>query len=115
WFALLFRAIATRRFRTREFFLVILALVAAGIVFNWPVISAVFHFVFRLAANARLRLFLCWIAAALTAAAIDTARRDRSLYFWSGVLTTSAILLWLMLTRAFPSAAAKDTAIIAIL
>ena len=36
WFALLFRAIATRRFRTREFFLVILALVAAGIVFNWP-------------------------------------------------------------------------------
>jgi hypothetical protein len=115
WFALLFRAIAQRRFRTREFFLVILALFAAGIVFNWPVISAVFHFVFRLAANARLRLFLCWIGAALTAAAIDAARRERSIHFLSGVLTTAAILLWLMLTRSFPSAAAKDTAMIAIL
>jgi hypothetical protein len=115
WFALLYRAIATRRFRTREFFLVILALVAAGIVFNWPVISAVFHFVFSLAANARLRLFLCWIAAALTAAAIDTARRERSIHFLAGVLTTAAILLGLMLTRSFPSDAAKDTAMIAIL
>jgi hypothetical protein len=115
WFALLFRAIAQRRFRTREFFLVILALFAAGIVFNWPVISAVFHFVFRFAANARLRLFLCWIAAALTAAAIDTARRERSIHFLSGVLTTAAILLGLVLTRSFPSDAAKDTAIIAIL
>ncbi|HEV7427751.1 MAG TPA: YfhO family protein [Thermoanaerobaculia bacterium] len=115
WFALLFRAIAQRRFRTREFFLVILALVAAGIVFNWPVISAVFHFVFRLAANARLRLFLCWIGAALTAAAIDSARRERSIHFLLGVLTTAAILLCLMLTTAFPSAAAKDSAMIAIL
>ena len=115
WFALLFRAIATRRFRTREFFLVVFALVAIGIVFNWPVISAVFHFVFRLAANARLRLFLCWIAAALTAAAIDTARRERSIHFLAGVLTTAAILLGLMLTRTFPSDAAKDTAMIAIL
>lgn len=115
WFALLFRAIATRRFRTREFFLVILALVAVGIVFNWPVISAVFHFVFRLAANARLRLFLCWIAAALTTAAIDTARRERSIHFLAGILTTAAILLALMFTRSFPSDAAKDIAMIAIL
>jgi hypothetical protein len=115
WFALLFRAIAFRRFRTREFFLVILALFAAGIVFNWPVVSAVFHFVFRLAANARLRLFLCWIGAALTAAAIDTARRERSIHFLSGVLTTAAILLGLVLTRSFPSDAAKDTSILAIL
>jgi len=115
WFALLFRAIAQRRFRTREFFLVVLALIAAGIVFNWPVISAVFHFVFRLAANARLRLLLCWIGAALIAAAIDTARRERSLPFLLGILTTAAILLWLTLTVDFRSAAAKDTAIIAIL
>jgi hypothetical protein len=115
WFALLFRAIAQRRFRTREFFLVILALVATGIVFNWPVISAAFHFVFRFAANARLRLFLCWIGAALTAAAIDTARRERSIHFLAGILTTAAILLSLMLTRSFPSALAKDMTLIAIL
>jgi hypothetical protein len=115
WFALLYRAIAQRRFRTREFFLVVLALVAAGIVFNWPLISSLFHFVFRLAANARLRLLLCWTGAALTAAAIDTARRERSTPFLLGILTTAAILLWLILTFDFPSAFAKDTAMLAIL
>ena len=115
WFALLYRAIAQRRFRSREFLLVILALVAAGIVFNWPVISSIFHFMFRLAANARLRLLLCWIAAALTAAAIDAARRERSKAFLVGVLATAAILFYIMRTVPFPSLAAKDTAMIAIL
>jgi len=115
WFALLGRAIAQRRFRTHEFFLVLLALVAAGIVFNWPLISATFHFVFRLAANARLRLFLCWIGAAMTAAAIHVARRERSVAFLGSVLLTAAFLLWLTVTVDFPFAAAKDTAILAIL
>ena len=115
WFGLLFRAIGQRRFRSREFFLVILALVAAGIVFNWPVISSLFHFVFKLAANARLRLLLCWIAAAMTAAAIDSARRERSTPFLLGVLTAATMLLGLMLVVDFPTAAAKDTAVIAIL
>ena len=115
WFALLFRAIAQRRFRSREFFLVILGLIAAGIVFNWPVISSLFHFVFRLAANARLRLLLCWIGAAMIAAAIDTARRERSTPFLLGVLVTAAIVFRVMLTVPFPDAAAKDTAMIAIL
>jgi len=115
WFALLVQAIARRRFRTREFFLVVLALIAVGIVFNWPVISSLFHFVFRLAANARLRLLLCWIAAAMTAAAIDNARRERSIPFLLGVLASAAFLLYLMLTFPFATAAAKDTAMIAIL
>jgi len=115
WFALLVQAIARRRFRTREFFLVVLALIAVGIVFNWPVISSLFHFVFRLAANARLRLLLCWIAAAMTAAAIDSARRERSIPFLLGVLASAAFLLYLMLTFPFSTAAAKDTAMIAIL
>ena len=115
WFALLFRGVSQRRFRTRELFLVLLGLVAVGIVFNWPLISSGFHFVFRLAANARLRLLLCWIAAALTAAAIDTARREQSMPFLLGVLTTAALLLRLMLTFPFANAAAKDTAMIAII
>ncbi|MGH9142040.1 MAG: hypothetical protein ACRD3J_10255, partial [Thermoanaerobaculia bacterium] len=115
WFALLFRAIAQRRFRTREFFLVVFALIATGIVFNWPLISAGFHFVFRFAANARLRLLLCWVAAAMTAAAIDTARRERSIPFLLGVMAAAAILLRAMLTFPFGNAAARDTAMIAIL
>jgi hypothetical protein len=115
WFALLFRAIADRRFRSREVFLVLLALVATGIAFNWPVISSVFHFVFRLAANARLRLVLCWIAAAMIAAAIDAVRRERSVPFLLGVLSTAAIVFYVMQTVSFPNDAAKDTAMIAIL
>lgn len=115
WFALLFRAIAQRRFRTHEFFLVVLGLVAVGIVFNWPLISSLFHFVFRLAANARLRLLLCWIAAAMTAAAIDSARRERSTAFLLGILMTATIALRIMLTVDFKNAAAHDTAMIAII
>jgi hypothetical protein len=115
WFALLVQAVVRRRFRTREFFLVVLALIAVGIIFNWPVISSLFHFVFRLAANARLRLLLCWIAAAMTAAAIDAARRERSTPFLLGVLAAAAFLLYLMLTFPFATVAAKDTAMIAIL
>jgi hypothetical protein len=115
WFALLYRAIARRQFRSREFFLVLLALFAAGIVFNWPIVSSLFHFVFRLAANARLRLLLCWTGAALTAAAINIARRERSMHFLAGVLTITAILFAIVISVDFPSDAAKDTAIIAIL
>ena len=115
WFALLYRAIAQRRLRSREMFLVILALVAAGIAFNWPVVSSLFHFVFKLAANARLRLLLCWIAAAMTAAAIDAALRERATPFLLGVLTTAVLLFRTVLKVGFPNAAMKDTAILAIL
>jgi hypothetical protein len=115
WFALLFRTIAQRRFRTREFFLVVLALITLGIVFNWPVISSLFHFIFRLAANARLRLLLCLIAAAMTAAALDIARRERAIHFLLGVMTAAAILLYFMRTFPFMTAPPKDTAMIAIL
>ncbi|MEA2164445.1 MAG: hypothetical protein QOK37_2572 [Thermoanaerobaculia bacterium] len=115
WFALLFRAIAQRRFRSREMFLVILALIATGIAFNWPVVSALFHFVFKLAANARLRLLICFAGAAMTAAAIDTTRRERSTPFLVGVLAAAAVILGVMLRADFASAAMRDTAIIAIL
>ena len=115
WFALLFRGIAQRRFRSREMFLVILALIATGIAFNWPVISALFHFVFKLAANARLRLLICFAGAAMTAAAIDTARRERSTPFLLGVLAAATVMLGVMLRADFTTAAMKDTAVIAIL
>ncbi len=114
FFALLFRAIEQRRFRSREVFLLILALITTGIVFNWPVISSLFHFAFRLAANARLRLFLCWIAAAMTAAAIDSARRESSTPFLLGVLTTAGLVSYVLLKVSFPSAAMQQTAMIAV-
>jgi hypothetical protein len=114
WFAVLFRNIARRRFRDPELFFVLAALVVVGIIFNWPVVSAGFHAVFRLAANARLRMFLCFLGAFLTAAAVDAAMRDRAIYFLLGLIPAAWMLLYFMRQTPFISDAARDTAMIAI-
>jgi len=59
WFGLLIRAIALRRWRDREFFFVVATPIVLGIILGWPVVSQLFHLLFSLAANARLRLLLC--------------------------------------------------------
>ena len=84
WFALLIRAIVERRWRDREFFFVIATLIILGVILGWSVISNLFHLAFFLAANARLRLILCWLLAAMTAAVIDLTLRERAIYFLSG-------------------------------
>ncbi len=115
WFALLIRAIVQRRWREREIFFVIAAPIILGVILGWPVISELFHLVFALAANARLRLLLCWLLAAMTAAVIDVTLRERPAYLLAGAAIAAAMLLYLMTTIGFSSAVAKDTAMIAIL
>jgi len=115
WFGLLIRAIARRRWRDREFFFVVATPIVLGIILGWPVVSQLFHLLFSLAANARLRLLLCWLLAAMTAAIIDVALRERPAYLLAGLTITAAMLLYLMMTVAFPDAVKKDAAMIAIL
>jgi len=115
WFGLLIRAIALRRWRDREFFFVVVTPIVLGIILGWPVVSQLFHLLFSLAANARLRLLLCWLLAAMTAAIIDVALRERPPYLLAGLAITAAMLLYLMMTIGFPDAWKKDTAMIAIL
>jgi len=115
WFGLLIRAIVQRRWRGRELFLVIASFIVLGIILGWPGISNAFQLIFVLAANARLRLLFCWLLAAMTAAIIDVALRERPAYLLAGVATTAAMLLYLMLKIPFPDAVKKDTAMIAIL
>ncbi|HJT17486.1 MAG TPA: hypothetical protein VJ853_08870, partial [Thermoanaerobaculia bacterium] len=115
WFGLAIRAIVKRRWRDREMFLLLATLVVLGVILGWPVISNLFQLIFALAANARLRLLLCWLIAAMTAAIVDAALRDRPVYLLAGVAVTAAMLLWLMMKITFPSAAWKDTAMLAIL
>jgi hypothetical protein len=76
WLALLVHAIVERRWRDRHMFFVYATPVIVGIILAWPVIGAGFHLMFRFAANARLRLLLCWAIAAMAAAVVDVALAD---------------------------------------
>jgi hypothetical protein len=96
-------------------FLLLATLIVLGVILGWPVISNLFQLIFALAANARLRLLLCWLAAAMTAAIVDAALRDRAVYLLAGVAATAAMFLWLMLRIPFPTPVWKDTAMLAIL
>jgi hypothetical protein len=115
WLALLLRAIALRRFREREVFFVFAGLFVLGVILNWPGVGTFFHVVFRLAANARLRLLLCFVAAMMIAAIVDITRRERPLWLLTGVAVTAAAMLALLMTTAFPNHAAIDIAVLAML
>jgi hypothetical protein len=113
WFALLLRAIVLRRFRDREFFFVLAALFVLAVILDWPGVGSFFHFVFRLAANARLRLLLCFVIALMAAAIVDISRRERPVWLLTGVGITGAGLLYLLMTTSFPTQAAVDMAMLA--
>jgi len=115
WFALVLRAVVRRRFRDRELYFVIGTLIVLGIMLAWPGVSTAFHLIFKLAANARLRLMLCWMLAAMTAAALDAVLRDRAAFLLFGGLVTAAMLLWLMTRMPFPGEWEKSAAMMAIL
>lgn len=115
WFALLVRALVTRRLRDRELFFVIATLIVLGIVLAWPVVSTAFHALFKLAANARLRLLLCWCIAAMTGAQLDILLRERRAWpLLAGIGVTVATMLKLMHYLPFPYDAARDVAFLAI-
>jgi hypothetical protein len=112
---LLLRGIFQRRWREREFFFVLASFLVLGVILAWPGISTGFHALFKLAANARLRLFLCWLLSIQLAAVLDLIRRERAWHFLAGILVTSAVMLWLMQKWWFPEAMDKDTAMISII
>lgn len=115
WFAVVLRAIARRRFRERDLFFAIAAVIVLGIILAWPVVSSGFHLIFKLAANARLRLLLCWCLAILAGAGVDAAQRERSWPLLAGCGVVAWACWWLMTHMEFPSDFSKDTAMIAII
>ena len=115
WFGLLMRAIVQRRWREREVFLLLATPIVLGVMLGWPGIGELFHLVFKLAANARLRLLLCWLVAAMSTAIVDVALRERPAYLFAGSAIVASMLLCLMLKIPFPDAARKDAAMMAIL
>ncbi len=114
WFALAIHVIRARAWRSREFFFVIATLVVLGIMLGWPGVSQLFHLVFKLAANARLRLLLCFLLAVQTAAVIDLMQRDARAYL-AGIAICSGMVVYLVYVVEFPNAAAHDTAVIVLM
>jgi Bacterial membrane protein YfhO len=114
WFVLLVHVVRRRAWRSREMFFVLATVLVLGIILSWPGIRELFHLVFQLAANARLRLFLCLLLAIQTAAAIDVFARDRSSAF-IGLAAATVLLLGVMLTADFTVPHYRDGSIEAML
>jgi membrane protein YfhO len=115
WFALLIEAAATRRWRTREFLFVLATPLLLGVILDWSIIAAPFNLLFGLAANARVRLLLCFVVAVQAAAAIDLAERGRRRSVLLGLAVVSAMLFVLFVTTAFPTASAREATILTML
>jgi membrane protein YfhO len=115
WLALLVNAVVTRRFRTREVFFVVVTPVILGIVLAWPLVSTAFHAVFAIAANARLRLLLCFVSAMMTASLVDLVQRSAVRAYLIGIAGAAALLAYLMFGTGFPMPWHKDVAMLAII
>jgi hypothetical protein len=114
WLAMAAHVIRTRRWRSHESFFVLAAILALGIVLDWPIIGDLFHRVFHLAANTRVRLLLVLLLAVLTAAAVDLLERDR-LSVLIGLGGAGALLLVALLTSDFWNDHQRDAALRAML
>lgn len=115
WFALLAGAVRTRHWRSREFFYVVTSIIVLGVILAWPIINPLFHMIFGLAANARLRLLFCFLVAVQSAAALDRAAKGERLPLLIGLVAVAGMLLFVMLTTNFSAPARRDTAMLAIL
>lgn len=113
WFAVAIHVVRTRRWRSREAFFVLATIVVLGIVLSWPGVSDAFHTIFRLAANARMRLGITLFLAILTAAAVDLLRRDRTALLAG--LACGALLLLFAVLRPHANDYFRDNAVLGLL
>ncbi len=114
WLALLLNAIAERRFRTREVFFVVATPIVLGIILGWPLIGTAFHAALSLAANARMRLVLCFLLAMQSAAAVTLLERRRTRPLLLGLLAVALAFLALMTLVDFPAEWQRDGALLGI-
>ena len=114
WLTVLLHVIATRTWRSRDRSSSVATVVVLGIMMAWPGISELFHLVFRLAANARLRLLFCFLLAVQTAAAIDIAVSGDG-HFSAGVLRERGASPPLRHRDQFTTPWRHDTATLAVL
>ncbi len=109
WIANICSVVSRRAWRSREMLYAILTLFFIGVMFNWPVVSHVFHWTMPIAAHTRVRLLFVLLASLQSAAAIDLARRVPLL---AGVAATAALLLLIRVTMVHGPQYRIDTAIL---
>ncbi|HEX8171518.1 MAG TPA: YfhO family protein [Thermoanaerobaculia bacterium] len=114
WFGLAAHAIARRRFREREVFLLLAALFAFLIVDDVAIVSAPFRALFALALNFRLRVELAFFAAAMTAALLDVMKRER-LPLYAAIAGALAAMIVIATRNVFPDAQAKHFALMTLI
>lgn len=114
WFALLIDLVRRRQWRTTRTFYALATPLVVLIAVGWPVIGEAFHKLplFSLAANARLRLAVCWLVAVMAGMLIDLAVRDKQRYTaLAGVIAGFVLLLLPFALHEFPKPAARELAI----
>ncbi|HEV7919561.1 MAG TPA: YfhO family protein, partial [Thermoanaerobaculia bacterium] len=114
WLGVFLRALIHRKWRSIELFFALATLLILGIILAWPVVAAAFHKVFFMAANARLRLLLCFVLSVQSAMALDLVLKQRAKELLIGIAVVAATLLWLM-RMAFPNDYNHDTAMVSML
>jgi hypothetical protein len=114
WFGTIAHVIATRRFRSREFFFVIATAIMFLTIANWPPVRDVVQLAIGLAPNARLRLLIAWMLCVLIAALLDNALRGDRRNLIVGVVAASAVLAVVLARTNFPDDAATRVAITAL-
>jgi membrane protein YfhO len=114
WVALLAHVIAKRKWRSREMFFVLATAIVLGIIMAWPGVSELFHVVFRLAANARLRLMFALLLAMQTAMAVDLIERDRRSVL-IGLAAASGFLFVMFHSIHWTTAYQRDVAMLAMI
>jgi hypothetical protein len=114
WFTLLLHVLIKRRWRERETFWVIATPLILGIILDWPIVSILFHKIFFLALNARLRMLLCFVSAIMAAAVSDLLLRERMRVLYAGIGSVGAALLWAYYGTQFPDSVKQHSALVAI-
>jgi hypothetical protein len=106
WMAMAVHVVSRKRWRSREMFFVLAALLCLAIILDWPGIGDAFHLLFSLAANARVRLLLVLLLAMLTAGAIELLTTDRRSVV-IGLLGAGALMLaaWLAMRHELGASA----------
>ncbi|HYM62184.1 MAG TPA: YfhO family protein [Thermoanaerobaculia bacterium] len=115
WLAVALRAMVERRWREIETFLALAALLTLGIILAWPLVSDLFHLIFKFAANGRLRLLFGFVLALLAGAATETLLRGGARYVLAGTAIVAGAMALLFFTTRFPGGWARDNAILAAL
>lgn len=115
WIAILLDAVAERRFRRRDLFLVVATLLVLGVILDWPVAGTVFNSALSMAANARVRLLLCLLMALQGAAAIDLIERGKAQQVLLALFVVSLVFLALMTLTDFAADWQRGSALLALL